>query len=148
MGKPELSRDMSIGVLPVSVCDARPATPGKWLAPYMADRAIVSCRYREVRATGCRPLLLRPGHCSDDLNGIRAHSGFRQLCSVRTISTAFATSNTSARVIEFSIMDSIICMAVITMRCSGDQVFLDTDELRHPLRSQDRPCHHHLHRHR
>ena len=29
MGKPELSRDISIAVLPVSVCEAIPATPGK-----------------------------------------------------------------------------------------------------------------------
>ena len=114
-------------MLPVSVCEARPATPGKWLAPYIADSAIVSCgvlnsrscRYREVRATGCRSaptaalaiaLTTSTGY---DPTAVSAESMTASVPS----STALATSNTSARVgIEFSIIDSIICVAVITIR--------------------------------
>ena len=89
------------------------------------------------------------GHCSDDFNGIRAHSGFRRKhYGVRTIEHRIRyikhLSTRRHRVFNHGLhhlrgRDN----HAIALSCSRDQVFLDTDELRVThLNPKIAPCHH------
>ena len=79
----------------------------------------LSARYREVRATGCCSAPNAASAIADTTstgNAPTAVSAESITASVPS-STALATSNTSARVgIELLIIDSIICVAVMTIR--------------------------------
>ena len=93
----------------------------------MADRAMVSCaeensrssRYLDVRATGCcsAPSAASAMAVTTSTGKSPTAVSAESMTASVPSSTALATSNTSARVgIELLIMDSIIWVAVMTIR--------------------------------
>ena len=127
MGIPELIRDIHNGVEPDSVIATIAFTSLVWFAMYIADIAMASSTRSNVHSTRCLEVRML-GCCSVSLQTLSIASTAATGCFPLAVSadniiasvpssTAFATSNTSARVgIGFSIIDSIICVAVITAR--------------------------------
>ena len=120
-------RDINNGVVPDSLNATIAFTPFKWFAAYIVDMAIVSSiesnvysiRWFDTLMLGC---VSAPKHTSAMAFTVStgkspaAVSADSITASVPS-STAFATSITSARVgIGLVIIDSIICVAVITTR--------------------------------
>ena len=130
MGMPERSRDISRGVLPVSVMAIMAATLLSRLAACMAAMAMTSSMLSALSLMGrsvrrsCQvrsaPRIMRSMACTVSAGKSPTAVSADSITASVPSSTALATSETSARVgWGLWIMDSIIWVAVITKRFSA-----------------------------